>query len=311
MLTTKFSTRIITSNSLLLKRNFIIVIPQAHVGYQEMLGYSRTQLNPGIHLNLPILHSTRVFPTYEIGAELTNMDAYTKDNVPVTCSGTLFYKLFDVEKAAYEVVDVESSVMSIGKSCARSVIGKLDYDKITQERNLINQELVETVGKSIAMWGVECTRFELQNFGPQNKEVARNLEKQMEAERSRRENATNTEARIRTSEGEKTTAILESEGRRIAAENEAEGLYVAVTKRAEAEAYERELVAKAWKHQIDLITESIKCPEKAAQFLLEMQRLQHLQSIATGPNSKVYFAPQTGIFPTAQGIVDMLPEAKR
>lgn len=254
-----------------------------------------------------------------------DMKAYTKDNVPVHASGTIFGKIVDAEKAAYEVSDVWSSVQAVGSSYARTIIGRFEYDKIISERNLLNEELMIIIGDSISNWGVQCTRFELQDFGPMNDSVARQLEKQMEAERARRENELNTLAKVRTSEGdvmtslatgyvcslfstyddvrhitvagEKSSAILESEGQLIAVENKAKGEAILITRRAEADAYERELQAAAWRKQIDVLGAALGSSDKAMQYLLEMQRLQHLQAVATGRNSKIYFVPPGGMLP--------------
>lgn len=222
----------------------------------------------------------------------------------------MFFRIVDVEKAAYAVENLDAAITSVGQSCARSVIGRLEYDRIIGERGLINAELAEVLGKSIESWGVDCTRFELQHFSPQSPEVSRQLEKQMEAERSRRENELNTLARIRTAEGEKSSAILKSEGKMISAQNEATGLAMSITKKAEADAYARELEAKAWQRQIDTLAQSMGCPNKAASFLLEMKRLDHLQSLALGQNAKIYFTPTDGILPTAQSVIDMLSDGK-
>jgi len=188
-------------------RSIITIVPQAHVAYREFLGMNRTCLNPGIHWNIPVLHAVRHFPLSEVSWMVDNMKAYTKDNVPVHASGTIFGKIVDAEKAAYEVSDVWSSVQAVGSSYARTIIGRFEYDKIISERNLLNEELMIVIGDSISNWGVQCTRFELQDFGPMNDSVARQLEKQMEAERARRENELNTLAKVRTSEGDVMTYI--------------------------------------------------------------------------------------------------------
>jgi len=188
-------------NRAVLSRSIITIVPQAHVAYQEFLGMNRTFLKPGIHWNIPVLHTVRQFPLSEVSWAVEDMKAYTKDNVPVHASGTIFGKIVDAEKAAYEVNDVWSSVQAVGSSYARTIIGRFEYDKIISERNLLNEELMNVIGDSISNWGVQCTRFELQDFGPMNDSVARQLEKQMEAERARRENELNTLAKVRTSEG--------------------------------------------------------------------------------------------------------------
>ena len=155
-------------NNSIIRRSIITIVPQAHVAYREFLGMNRSCLKPGIHLNIPIIHTIRQFPLSEVSWSLHDMKAYTKDNVPITATGTIFGKIVDAEKAAYEVSDIWSSVQAVGSSCARSLIGRFEYDKIISERNLLNEELMNVIGDSINNWGIACTRFELQDFGPQN-----------------------------------------------------------------------------------------------------------------------------------------------
>ncbi|KAJ1421283.1 hypothetical protein B484DRAFT_307183, partial [Ochromonadaceae sp. CCMP2298] len=260
---------------------------QANIAFREFLGSNRHRLEPGMHLNIPFFHNVRKFPLTESSWDLHNMHAFTKDNVPIKASGTIFCKIFDPELAAYAVADVWSAVQSVGSSCARAIIGRYEYDRIISERNGLTEALREDIGDSIKHWGISCTRFELQDFGPQNDAIARQMEKQMEAERHRRENELITLTLIRTAEGDKSSAILKSEGVLAASENEAKGRFIAVTKSAEADAIERGMQAKAWKDQLDTLAQSTGSVESAAHFLLELQRLRHLQAVAEGPNSKI------------------------
>lgn len=291
-------------------RGFITIVPQAHVAFREFLGMNRVRLDPGIHLNIPILHQVRKFPLAEMSWKIENMHCYTKDNVPINASGTIFGRITQPDLAAYEVNDVWKSVEAVGTSSARAIIGRYEYDRIISERNVLNQALIEIIGDSISNWGISCTRFELQDFGPQNSNVARQMEKQMEAERNRRENELNTLAHIRTAEGDKSSAILKSEGVLAAAENHAKGEFIRITKSAEAYAVSTELEAKAWKQQIDYISKSIGSTEKAVQFLLEMQRLKNLNAVAAGENNKIYFIPPNGMLPNgvsnSEVVTDML-----
>lgn len=291
-------------------RGFFTIIPQSHVAFREFLGQGRTKLEPGIHLKLPFVHKVREFTMSEFAFPLDGMNAYTKDNVPIVASGTLFGRIFDPELAAYEVENFSLSVSAVGSSAARSIIGCYEYDRIICERNILTAAMREVVGDTIKVWGVECTRFELQEFGPQNDHVARQMEKQMEAERSRRENELNTQASIRTAEGEKTSAILKSEGVLAAAENEAKGRYIAITRHAEAEAYEKGKQADAWRDQLDVLTKSLGSTDAAAAFLLEIQRQKNLQAIAEGSNTKVYFVPPSGMLPSIEIVADMFAEKR-
>lgn len=165
---------------------------------------------------------------------IQSISAYTKDNVPVNVAGTLFFKISDANKACFEVEDYENSVFSIGKSTVRAVIGRFEYDRITAERNAINDELKKDIDKGIENWGINCTRFEIQSFCPQSEQVARQLELQMEAERRRRENELVIRAKINTSDGERQSAILSFQGILESSKNQAKTNFALAQKQAES-----------------------------------------------------------------------------
>ena len=279
------------------KRQFITVINQAEVAYRERFGQNRIRLEPGLRLNIPIVHQLYRVSLKEMFVPLRDQGAYTKDNVPVSVSGTVFFKVVDPEKVCFTIQRPWDSVQSVGESSFRAVVGRFDYDEIIANRNEINTEMLKILGKTTLDWGINTTRLEIQNFGPQNAEVARQLEKQMQAERSRRENELQTQADIRSAEGAKQIAVLNSEGELIAAKNKAEALK-----------YELSATSDGLSDQIQSL--SIKfngdtC--KAAEFLLEMKRLEHLQQMASTQN-KVYFMPSEGLFPSAKVFTDLIKE---
>ena len=121
------------------KRRFITVVNQAEVAYREFLGQNRIRLEPGLRLDLPILHSTKKISLKEQLIELDDQNAYTKDNVPVTVSGTVFFKVFDPEKVCFSIDKPGNAVKSVGESCFRAVIGRFDYDEIIADRNTIKR----------------------------------------------------------------------------------------------------------------------------------------------------------------------------
>lgn len=185
------------------ERNFFVVVHQAEVGYREFFGMDRKKVLPGIRLRIPFIHTFYRVDMRERQLDIKDMELYTKDNVPVMCSGTLFFKVIDPEKALFNINNYIKSTHAIGVSAVRSVVGNMDYDCITGGRNMLNNLLTENIGKGITQWGVECCKFEIQEFFPKNKEIARQLELQMEAERRKRENELNTHAKIFTADGEK------------------------------------------------------------------------------------------------------------
>lgn len=279
------------------KRTFFSVINQAEVAYREFLGQNRVKLEPGLRINLPIFHNLYRVSLKEDIVQLNDQDAYTKDNVPVSVSGTVFFKVIDPEKVCFSVKNPALAVQSVGESSFRAVIGRFEYDEIISNRNSINKEMLEILGQTTLNWGINTIRLEIQNFGPQNKEVAKQLEKQMQAERSRRENELQTQTDIRTAEGAKQIAILNSEGSLISAKNKSEALKYELT--ATSDALSEQLKSLSERFNGDTI--------KASQYLLEMKRLEHLQQLA-GTTNKVYFMSSDGIFPTAKVVTDFLKE---
>lgn len=276
------------------KRQFITIINQAEVAYREFLGKNRIKLSPGLRLNMPFFHNVHRVSLKEHFVGLDNQNAFTKDNVPVTVSGTVFYKVEDAEKVCFTVGNPIMAVKSVGESSFRAIIGKFEYDEIIADRNNINNEMLKVLGKTTFDWGINTTRLEIQNFGPQNSEVARQLEKQMQAERSRRENELQTQADIRSAEGAKQIAILNSEGLLISAKN-----------KSDAFKYELTATSSGLADQISSLAEKFNGDTvKAGEYLLEMKRLEHLSKMAEKDN-KVYFMSDSGIFPKAKIVSDL------
>jgi regulator of protease activity HflC (stomatin/prohibitin superfamily) len=258
------------------KRNFITIIDQATCAYREFVGQSRTKLEPGIRLNLPILHKI----TYvDLREQLIkqSVTSYTKDNVPVNVNGALFFKINDPALACYGISNYINAIEAVGMSAIRSTIGQFEYDEIIRSRSSINDALSQNV--DISKWGALCTKFEITNFEPKNKEIARQLELQMEAERKRRENELNTQAHIRTSEGEKLSQIFKAEGVKQSQILEADARKYAIDTQTDALARQIDEIAKQFNND----------KQFASKYILERQRLEHLISLASSSNNKIYF----------------------
>jgi regulator of protease activity HflC (stomatin/prohibitin superfamily) len=239
------------------KRNIFTIIQQNNVGFREFLGYGRTKLSPGFNIDLPFFHFTRTIPLCEIKLDINEICCYTRDNVPVTIDGTLYVKVIEQEKTCYNVDNYINGSIAIGTSTVRSLIGQFEYDCITSDRNTINKRLRENIGNDMNDWGVECTRFELQQFNPSSLQVQHHLEKQMEAERSRRENELNTQAKIRTAEGEKISQIHMTEAEYKTMEFETNG-----------KVYEMQQITKATEEQLLKISSVLGSENSASEYLL-------------------------------------------
>jgi len=282
----------------LLRRNFFTIIEQGHEGWRLSLGRNPVRLTPGLNIKIPLYHQVSKLDLRESSISIPNLPGYTADNVPVLCSGSLFYRVFDGYKACFEVSDVDINVKNTGMSAMRSVLGTFTYDQVIADRNELNKQLNKVIGSSINNWGVECTRFEIQSFQPANREVERQLELQMEAERNRRKQLLDTQAQINVAEGQKQRVILESEGHLEAKSNEADAKYKTVVREAEARQQQALMEASAIAQQVDNIARSL-APNKenilpehrqaALSTLVELKRLEQLRAIAESKSNSTYF----------------------
>ncbi|KAF5366177.1 hypothetical protein D9758_005811 [Tetrapyrgos nigripes] len=296
------------------RRTFLTVIQQGHEGWRLSFGRDPVQLNPGLNIAVPVYHQVMVVDMRELSVSIPKLPGYTSDNVPVVCSGSLFYKVTDGYKACFGVSDVHENIKNTGTSAMRSVLGTFTYDQVIGDRNELNKQLNKVIGNSIQNWGIECTRFEIQSFQPANREVERQLELQMEAERNRRKQLLDTQAQINVAEGLKQKVILESEGNLTAKANEADAKYKTVVREAEARQQQALMEASAIAQQIDLISRSIASSRfssiatstsasastsngeptaedkhKALETLVELKRLEQLKAIANGKGNSTYF----------------------
>jgi len=308
-------------------RSFVTVMRQAEVGYREFLGGNRVRIESGICVNIPLLHTLHRVDTRMQSIVVDSINAFTHDNVPVKVSGTLMFTVLDVEKACFGVTGYRSATQVTGMSAARAVIGRFDYDRITRERGMINAEIAKEIGSRTQKWGVECTEFEIQDFGPQNKEIAHQLERQMEAERARRENELKTQSKINTAEGEKQSAILQAqaysksvvlkaEGDQLAAILQAKAYSEAAVLRAEGDRQAAILKSEgdaagsrnatnALRYQLRKVAKQFDDTAAAAEFLLRLTQATNIGAIANNSSSKTYFFPSDSVLPAAKAAGDL------
>ncbi|KAI3595154.1 band 7 protein [Moniliophthora roreri] len=275
-------------------RTFFTIIQQGEEGWR----LSPTQLKPGMALNIPLYHEIRKVDLRESSISIPDLHGYTIDNVPVTLSGSLFFRISDSYKACFDISDLYNNIRNAGTSSMRAVVGTFSYDQVIGDRNGLNRELNSVIGNSIKNWGVEGTRFEVQQFKPANREVERQLELQMEAERNRRKQLLDTQAQINVAEGHKQRVILESEGHLQAKANEAEANYKTTVRNAEARQQQSILEAAAFAKQIEEVAQSLAVDKenvsaedrkRALEALVELRKLEQLKGIATGKGNSTYF----------------------
>ncbi|KAL5535605.1 hypothetical protein ACEPAF_3699 [Sanghuangporus sanghuang] len=280
-------------------RTFFAIIHQGYEGWRLSFGRNPVKLNPGLRLMIPVYHTIQEVDMRETSVNIKDLTGFTSDNVPVLVSGSLFFRVKNSYDACFSVSDFQKNVANIGTSAIRSVIGHFTYDEVIGDRNKINQKLHEVIGESISRWGVACTRFEIQNFHPSNRDVEKQLELQMAAERERRKQILDTQAQVNVAEGHKQRAILESEGKLQATLNTSAGQKQKLILESEGhlEAAKNEGLALA--RQVDILAQSLVAEpsasptdedkRKALDTLLELRRLEQLKAIAAGHGNSTYF----------------------
>lgn len=272
-------------------RNFFRVIHQGCEAYRLFLGKNPVKLEPGFHIAMPFLHTVLSIDMREGSLPIKKLNAYTKDNVAVLIGGSLFYKVNNSYDACFQVQNYEENISNLGTSAMRSVVGLFQYDEIIADRQKINIQLAEMISQSCKCWGVSIMKFEIQSFVPANKDVEHQLEKQLEAERNRRKQLLDTEANINVAEGEKKRLVLLSEGNLIAAKNDADANYLKMQKEAEGKKYSIDQETEAMSNQLERLKSTLESSDLVVKYLVEQQKLKHLQSLALSKNNNTYFIP--------------------
>jgi regulator of protease activity HflC (stomatin/prohibitin superfamily) len=205
----------------------IRIVPAQSVLVVERLGKYAGTLQAGFHVLVPFID--RVAYTHSLkeqAVDVPSQPCFTWDNVKVDVDGVLYYRVTDPRKASYGISDFRYATIQLAQTTMRSVVGKLELDKSFEEREAINAAIVKEVDAASAEWGVDVTRYEIQNIRVPA-DILQAMEAQLRAEREKRAQIARSlgemESKINYSEGEMQEAINRSEGEKERWINEAEG----------------------------------------------------------------------------------------
>ena len=262
-------------------RLFIIVEMREEV-IQERLGKYKKTLKPGFHFMVPFVDRAAYDQEMrEQVIDVPGQTCITKDNIEVIVDGIAYLKVMDSYKASYGISNYRAAAINLAQTTMRSEIGKITLDDTFSEREAMNENIVREIDKAAGPWGVKVMRYEIKNIRPSN-EIVDTMEKQMEAERQKRADITNSEgfreSRINESQGEKQSQVLISEAQRQRRINEAKG-----------RAKEIELVAKASAEGIKRVAEAIAKPggDLAVQTKLVGQYIDQFGKIIQSTNVSI------------------------
>ncbi len=220
----------------------IKIVPQATVYVVERLGTYRTTWNTGPHLLVPFVDRiAKKVSMKEIVVDFKPQPVITKDNVTMQIDTVVFYQVTDAKLYTYGVDRPLSAIENLTATTLRNIIGELELDHTLTSRDLINSKITAVLDEATDRWGIKINRVELKNIIPPS-EIQDAMEKQMKAERERRET-------MLRAEGEKKSSILVAEGQKQARILEAQAQKESQILRAEAEKQATILHAEAVKEQ--------------------------------------------------------------
>lgn len=219
----------------------IRIVPQAHEYVIELLGKYKTTWSAGIHIMIPVLE--RIAKKVTLKEQVLDsppQPVITKDNVTMQIDTVIYYAVYDAKLYAYGAVNPMSALSNLAATTLRNIVGELELDGTLTSRDTINAKMTSILDEATDKWGIKVNRVELKNIIPPA-EIQNAMEKQMKAERDRRETLLQAEghkaAAITRAEGDKQAMILAAEGERDAriarAEGEAKAIYL--SKKAEAD----------------------------------------------------------------------------
>ncbi len=282
------------------------IVPQANEFIIEFLGKYKTTWSAGLHFKIPVLERiSKKVTLKEQVLDSAPQPVITKDNVTMQIDTVVYYHIYDAKLYTYGVVNPINALANLTATTLRNIVGELELDGTLTSRDTINGKMTAILDDATDKWGIKVNRVELKNIIPPV-EIQNAMEKQMKAERDRRETLLQAEghkaAAITRAEGDKQAMILAAEGERDAriarAEGEAKAIYLAKKAEADGLAALKEAGADA--------------------AVLELKKLEALVNMANGTASKLIIptdavnaVTNNAIFSETTGLGDVTNEAPK
>ena len=283
---------------LILVRN-IRIVQQAKAYVVERLGAYKTTWNVGIHFKVPFIERVaKIVTLKEQVADFPPQPVITKDNVTMQIDTVVYFQITDPKLYTYGIEQPMVAIENLAATTLRNIIGDLELDQCLTSRDIINTQMRSILDEATDPWGIKVNRVELKNILPP-KEIQNAMEKQMKAERERRE-------AILKAEGEKRAAILEAEGEKESAILRADAKKQQQILEAEGQAEAILKVQTATAEGIRLINEAT--PSEA---VLRIKALEAFANAAKGKATKIIIPSEIqGLAGLAAGVIEGVKEDK-
>ena len=251
------------------------IVPQATVYVIERLGAYFTTWETGLHFKIPFID--RVVKRVSLKEQVVDFDpqaVITKDNVTMQIDTVVFFQITDAKLFTYGVERPLAAIENLTATTLRNIIGEMELDHTLTSRDVINSKITAVLDTATDKWGIKVNRVELKNIIPP-REIQDAMEKQMKAERERRE-------AILRAEGEKRSQILVAEGEKESAILRADAIREQKIREAEGEAQAVLMVQKAMADSLRMLNEAAP-----TQAVLTLKSFEAFEKAADGKATKI------------------------
>lgn len=281
------------------------IVPQAHAYVIEFLGTYYKTWHTGPHIKIPfVMRISRRISLMEQVADFPPQAVITKDNVKMQVDTVVFFQITDCKLFAYGVANPMSAIENLTATTLRNIMGELDLDNTLTSRDIINTKMRAILDEATDPWGIKINRVELKNIMPP-KDIQDAMEKQMRAERERREAILRAEGEknstILVAEGKKQAMILDAEAQKQKQILMAEADREAQIRRAEGEAEAILKVQEATAEGIRKINEA-----KPSDEVIKLKSLDAFTAAANGQATKIIIPSEIqGLAGLASSVVEI------
>lgn len=284
----------------------IKIVPQANVYVIERLGTFYQEWHTGPHFLVPFFDRVaKVVTIKEQVVDFKPQPVITKDNVTMQIDTVVFFQVTDAKQYTYGVERPMAAIENLSATTLRNIIGEMELDATLTSRDVINTKITAILDQATDRWGIKVNRVELKNIIPP-KEIQNAMEKQMKAERERRESILQAEgqkqSQILVAEGEKQSAILRADAAKQAKIMEAEAEKTAKILAAEAESEAIMKVQQATADALKLLNEAAPNDQ-----VVKLKALEAFSKAADGKATKIIIPSEIqGLAGLAAGAKEIL-----
>ena len=289
----------------------IRVVQQATAHVSERLGAYSTTWGVGIHVKLPFVERVaKVVSLKEQVADFPPQPVITKDNVTMQIDTVVYFQITDPKLYTYGIENPMTAIENLSATTLRNIIGELELGQTLTSRDIINSKMRSILDEATDPWGIKVNRVELKNILPP-REIQNAMEKQMKAERERREAILRAEGEkksaILIAEGEKESAILRAEAQKVQMVREAEGHAESIRLHKEAEAEGMITIKKAEAQGVALLKSSGLSEEQ----IVQLRSLEAFTAAADGRATKIIVPSEiASVAGLAKGLIESVSDAK-